>query len=107
MTSSMDKRVRRLENPGGDRKPMAGLAEQLQQAIRRHKEDPEGCAREADESWVRMQEEFKAGRLHGLGLQLYQATARARAYDEERGRLLDHAIHTPSEPLGSPRRQGD
>ena len=77
MTSSMDKRVRRLEKAAGDRKPMAGLAEQLQQAIRRHKEDPEGCAREADESWARMQEEFKAGRLHGLGLRLYEAIVRA------------------------------
>jgi hypothetical protein len=78
MTSSMDKRVRRLENTGGYRNPAVGLADRIEQVFRLRDEDPERAAREDEDQWAIMQEDYRAGRLHGLGPRLYHALARIR-----------------------------
>ena len=78
MTSSMDKRVRRLENTSGYRNPAVGLADRIEQVFRRRNEDPERAAREDEDQWAIMQEDYRAGRLHALGPRLYHALARIR-----------------------------
>jgi hypothetical protein len=79
MTSSMDKRVRRLENTGGYRNPAVGLADRIEQVFRLRDEDPERAAREDEDQWAIMQEDYRAGRLKVWGcLRLYHALARIR-----------------------------
>jgi hypothetical protein len=75
-SKSHERRIARLEDDQAG--PREGIAARLDAASALQRADPERAAREVEKSWRSLQADFKAGRLSGLGLRLYNAMKRVR-----------------------------